>query len=54
MSAAIDLSDRAEHGARRVVATMCIGVGMGIAMLLETVRCGADPGVGTGYGRGAR
>ena len=37
LSAAIDLSDRAEHGARRAVATMCIGVGMGIALLLETV-----------------
>ena len=37
LSAAIDLSDRAGHGARRAVATMCIGVGMGIALLLETV-----------------
>lgn len=37
LSAAIDLSDRAEHGARRAVATMCVGVGMGIALLLETV-----------------
>ncbi len=37
LSAAIDLSDRADQGARRAVATMCIGVGMGIALLLETV-----------------
>ncbi len=37
LSAAIDLSDRAGHGARRAVATMCVGVGMGIALLLETV-----------------
>jgi acetyl-CoA acyltransferase len=37
MSAAIDLSDRSEHGAQRAVATMCIGVGIGIALLLETV-----------------
>jgi len=37
LSAAIDLSDRAGDGARRAVATMCIGVGMGIALLLETV-----------------
>lgn len=37
LSAAIDLSDRAENGARRAVATMCIGVGMGVALLLETV-----------------
>ncbi len=37
LSAAIDLSDRAEQGARRAVATMCIGVGMGIALLLETI-----------------
>jgi acetyl-CoA acyltransferase len=37
LSAAIDLCDRADHGARRAVATMCIGVGMGIALLLETV-----------------
>ena len=36
LSAAIDLSDRSEHGARRAVATMCIGVGMGIGLLLET------------------
>jgi acetyl-CoA acetyltransferase len=35
LSAAIDLSDRAEHGARRAVATMCIGVGIGISLLLE-------------------
>jgi acetyl-CoA C-acetyltransferase len=34
LSAAIDLSDR---GARRAVATMCIGVGQGIALLLESV-----------------
>jgi acetyl-CoA acyltransferase len=32
LSAAIDLCDR---GARRAVATMCIGVGQGIALLLE-------------------
>jgi acetyl-CoA C-acetyltransferase len=37
LSAAIDLADRADHGAQRAVATMCIGVGMGIALLLETV-----------------
>jgi acetyl-CoA C-acetyltransferase len=37
LSAAIDLSDRADQGARRAVATMCIGVGMGIALLLERV-----------------
>jgi acetyl-CoA C-acetyltransferase len=37
LSAAIDLSDRADQGARRAVATMCIGVGMGIALLLESV-----------------
>ena len=37
LSAAIDLSDRADQGATRAVATMCIGVGMGIALLLETV-----------------
>jgi acetyl-CoA C-acetyltransferase len=37
LSAAIDLNDRADQGARRAVATMCIGVGMGIALLLETV-----------------
>lgn len=37
LSAAIDLADRADQGARRAVATMCIGVGMGIALLLETV-----------------
>jgi acetyl-CoA C-acetyltransferase len=37
LSAAIDLSDRADQGARRAVATMCIGVGMGIAVLLEAV-----------------
>jgi acetyl-CoA acetyltransferase len=33
-SVAIDLSDR---GAHRAVATMCIGVGQGIALLLESV-----------------
>jgi acetyl-CoA acyltransferase len=33
LSAAIDLADR---GARRAVATMCIGVGQGIALLLES------------------
>jgi len=37
LSAAIDLSDRADQGAQRAVATMCIGVGMGIAVLLERV-----------------
>ena len=37
LSAAIDLADRADGGARRAVATMCIGVGMGIALLLESV-----------------
>ncbi|MEP6561610.1 MAG: 3-oxoadipyl-CoA thiolase [Nakamurella sp.] len=37
LSAAIDLSDRAGAGGRRAVATMCIGVGMGIALLMETV-----------------
>jgi len=37
LSAAIDLSDRADQGARRAVVTMCIGVGMGIAVLLEAV-----------------
>jgi len=35
LSAAIELADRAGHGARRAVATMCIGVGQGIALLLE-------------------
>ncbi len=34
LSAAIDLADQ---GARRAVATMCIGVGQGIALLLERV-----------------
>jgi len=37
LSAAIDLADRADNGAQRAVATMCIGVGMGIALLLESV-----------------
>ena len=37
LSAAIDLADRTDQGARRAVATMCIGVGMGIALLLESV-----------------
>ena len=35
LSTAITLADRAPHGARRAVATMCIGVGQGIALLLE-------------------
>jgi 3-oxo-5,6-didehydrosuberyl-CoA/3-oxoadipyl-CoA thiolase len=34
LSASIDLQRR---GARRAIATMCIGVGQGIAMLLERV-----------------
>ncbi len=34
LSAAIDLADR---GAQRAVVTMCIGVGQGIAVLLEAV-----------------
>lgn len=33
LTAAIELADR---GARRAVATMCIGVGQGIAVLLES------------------
>ena len=37
LSAGIDLADRADKGARRAAANMCIGVGMGIALLLETV-----------------
>ncbi|MDX6204624.1 MAG: hypothetical protein QOF39_681 [Frankiales bacterium] len=37
LSAAIDLADRTGAGARRAVATMCIGVGQGIALLLESV-----------------
>jgi 3-oxoadipyl-CoA thiolase len=36
LSAALELGDRAGAGARRAVATMCIGVGQGIAVLLET------------------
>jgi acetyl-CoA acyltransferase len=36
LTAALELADRAAHGARRAVATMCIGVGQGIALLLET------------------
>jgi 3-oxoadipyl-CoA thiolase len=35
LSAALELGDRAAQGARRAVATMCIGVGQGIAVLLE-------------------
>ena len=35
--AAIELSGRADQGAQRAVATTCMGVGMGIALLLETV-----------------
>jgi acetyl-CoA C-acetyltransferase len=38
LSAALDLADRAPSGARRAVATMCIGVGQGLAVLLESVR----------------
>jgi 3-oxoadipyl-CoA thiolase len=37
LTAAIDLSDRSASGVRRAVATMCIGVGQGIALLLESV-----------------
>jgi len=37
LAAAIDLADRAPAGARRAVATMCIGVGQGLALLLEAV-----------------
>ena len=37
LSAAIDLADRADHGAERALATMCIGIGMGISQLLESV-----------------
>ena len=36
LTAALTLADRAGHGARRALATMCIGVGQGIAVLLET------------------
>jgi 3-oxoadipyl-CoA thiolase len=37
LSAALDLADRAPSGARRAVATMCIGVGQGLAVLFESV-----------------
>jgi acetyl-CoA C-acetyltransferase len=37
LSAALDLADRAPAGARRAVATMCIGVGQGLAVLFESV-----------------
>ena len=37
LSAALDLADRSPSGARRAVATMCIGVGQGLAVLFESV-----------------
>ena len=37
LSTALELADRAPQGARRAVVTMCIGVGQGIAVLLESV-----------------
>jgi 3-oxoadipyl-CoA thiolase len=36
LTAAIELVDSAPQGARRAVATLCIGVGQGIAALFET------------------
>ena len=35
LSTALELADRVPRGARRAVVTMCIGVGQGIAVLLE-------------------
>ncbi|MDT0164997.1 3-oxoadipyl-CoA thiolase [Actinotalea sp. AC32] len=37
LTAAVELADRRPSGARRAVATMCVGVGQGVALLLEAV-----------------
>ncbi|GGB96114.1 3-oxoadipyl-CoA thiolase [Cellulomonas carbonis] len=37
LTAAVELADRRSSGARRAVATMCVGVGQGVALLLEAV-----------------
>jgi acetyl-CoA C-acetyltransferase len=37
LTTAIELADRAPQGARRAVATLCVGVGQGIAALFEAV-----------------
>ncbi|EYR64362.1 beta-ketoadipyl CoA thiolase [Actinotalea ferrariae CF5-4] len=37
LTAATEVADRSGSGARRAVATMCVGVGQGVSLLLETV-----------------
>jgi acetyl-CoA acyltransferase len=48
LTAAIELADRAPHGVRRAVETLCIGLGQGIAALFEAPDGNRDGTAGAG------